>query len=108
MSSSLEESLAFAGSVAGVVAEHWGDATSAPTGDLGKLWQVGGRLGWFELGTAEALSAAMSATRLLGRLGCPLPLMDGYVASRLLADDDELVAAIEDAGLRVLVAMSDA
>src|SRR3954470_21529574 len=88
MVTTLEETRAFTESVAGVAAEHWGEATNAATGDLGKLWQVGARLGWFELGQADALSAAVAATRCLGRVACPLPLIDGYVASRLLADDD--------------------
>src|ERR671933_92922 len=108
MTTTQDETLAFADAVTGATAEHWGEATSAPTGDLAALWGVGANLGWFELGSVEALSAAVAATRRLGRVACPLPLMDGYVASRLLADEDKLVAGIEDGSLRVLGATGDA
>src|SRR5919202_5269033 len=104
MTTTWDETRAFADAVTGATAQHWGEATSAPTGDLALLWGVGADLGWFELGSADALSAVVAATRRLGRVACPFPLMDGYVASRLLADEDKLRAGIEDASLHVLVA----
>src|ERR671932_386224 len=67
MTTTQDETLAFADAVSGAAAEHWADATSAPSGDLSALWRVGADLGWFELGSAEALSAVVAATRRPGQ-----------------------------------------
>ena len=97
-----EEVAAFADAVARVAGEHWGDATAAGSGDLEKLWRTAAAQGWFELGAADALGAALAAARALGRIACPLPVLDGFVAGRLLPDP----AGLESGEVRVLVAVS--
>ncbi|MHB1434353.1 MAG: acyl-CoA dehydrogenase family protein, partial [Streptosporangiaceae bacterium] len=100
---------AFAESVRGVTARHWGDATAAPSGDLAGLWTAGAAQGWFDLGAAAALGEALAAVAELGRAACPLPVMDGYAAARLLrpADDgDRLAGRIAAGDLRVLIAVA--
>jgi hypothetical protein len=96
-----DEVTAFGEAVAGVTRQHWGDAAAAATGGLEKLWHTAGTQGWFELGSAEALGAALAATRELGRMACPLPVLDGFVAGRLLPG----VTGIESGELRVLAAL---
>ena len=100
---------AFAESVRGVTARRWGDATAAPSGDLAGLWAAGAAQGWFDLGAAGALGEALAAVAELGRAACPLPVMDGFAAARLLmpADDgDRLAARIAAGDLRVLIAVA--
>ena len=99
-----DEVLAFGDTVAGVAQSHWGNATAAPTGGLEDLWRLGAKQGWFQLGPANALGAALAATRELGRIACPLPVIDGFVATRLLAGLENLVGDIESGEVRVLVA----
>jgi alkylation response protein AidB-like acyl-CoA dehydrogenase len=79
---------AFADSVSGVVEKYWGDATAAGSADMNDLWSAAAEQGWFELGDAGALDLAFAAVRHLGRAACPLPLIDGYVASEILDDPD--------------------
>ncbi|MDQ0382778.1 acyl-CoA dehydrogenase family protein [Amycolatopsis thermophila] len=83
-----EEVTAFAASVAGVAGEQWGNATAAPSGDLEKLWRTAAAQGWFDLAAADALDAALAAVRQLGRVACPLPVIDGFAAARLLPSLD--------------------
>jgi len=101
------EDAAFGESVADVAAKSWGRAADAGTADLAGLWQAGAGLGWFALGPEGALGAALAAVRALGRAACPLPVMDGYVASRLLGDHADQVDRIAAGELRVLVAPRD-
>ncbi|WP_116916753.1 acyl-CoA dehydrogenase family protein [Williamsia muralis] len=89
--------------VAGVLADQWGTATSAESGDLGKLWQVAAQQGWYELASSNAVGAVVAAMQELGAVACPLPLFDGFVAVRLLTGNDEVIADIERGALRVLV-----
>jgi alkylation response protein AidB-like acyl-CoA dehydrogenase len=89
--------------VAGVLTDLWGTATSAESGDLGRLWQVAAQQGWFELASSNAVGAVVAAMQELGAVACPLPLFDGFVAVRLLTGNDELIADIESGALRVLV-----
>lgn len=97
-----DEVAAFAESVARVVGDHWGDATAAASGDLEKLWRTAAAQGWFGLGRAGALDAALAAVRRLGRVACPLPVLDGFVAGRLLPD----LPGLDSGDVRVLVAVS--
>ncbi|MGK9274074.1 acyl-CoA dehydrogenase family protein [Williamsia muralis] len=90
--------------VAGVLADQWGTATSAESGDLGKLWHVAAQQGWYELASSNAVGAIVAAMQELGAVACPLPLFDGFVAVRLLTGKDEVIADIESGALRVLVA----
>lgn len=101
-----QESESFGDAVAGVLRAHWGGPTAAASADLALLWDQGAKHGWFELGSAGALSAAMRAVRELGRVACPLPVMDGFVASCLLANVAPLLSGIESGEIRVVVAMA--
>jgi alkylation response protein AidB-like acyl-CoA dehydrogenase len=101
-----DEAALFAEAVAGVLATCWGGAASAAKSDLAELWKVGAEHGWFELGSADALGAAIAATRELGRVACPLPILDGFVATRLL-DGVVAVDRIESGRERVLVLAAD-
>ena len=65
----------FGESVAGVAAKAWGRAADAAAGDVAGLWTAGAAQGWFGLGPADALDAALAAVRELGRVACPLPVM---------------------------------
>jgi alkylation response protein AidB-like acyl-CoA dehydrogenase len=80
------ELAAFDDSVAGVIEKVWGDATAAEIGDVDKLWAAAAEQGWFELGAADALDLAITATRRLGRAACPLPVLDGYAAAELFEE----------------------
>jgi len=97
----------FAASVAAAAHESWGAATDAADARLDTLWASAARLGGFELGPADELAAALAAQRELGRLAAPLPLLDGFVAARLLAGDRDLVSRIADGSLRIVVADND-
>jgi alkylation response protein AidB-like acyl-CoA dehydrogenase len=94
----------FATSVAGVTARRWGNAAGAAGAGLAGLWADGAAQGWFGLGGEDALDAALAATRELGRAACPLPLMDAFVASRVLSGHEKVVGQIAEGELRVLVA----
>src|SRR5689334_5637227 len=104
MTTTLDETAAFGAAVAAAAEEQWGAPADAAAGDLASMWRIGAALGWFELGAADAVAAAIAATRELGRLACPLPVVDGFVAARLLAGDPERQQAVADGRIRVLVA----
>jgi alkylation response protein AidB-like acyl-CoA dehydrogenase len=97
----------FGKSVAGVAAKAWGRAADAAAGDVAELWTAGAAQGWFSLGPEDALDAALAAVRELGRIACPLPVMDGFVAGQLLAGRERLADRISAGDLRVLVAVAD-
>ncbi|MEU7874483.1 acyl-CoA dehydrogenase family protein [Dactylosporangium sp. NPDC049140] len=78
-----DELAALSDSVRGVAARHWGSATAAGTGKLGDLYSAGEAQGWFGIGADDDLGAALTVTRALGALACPLPVMDAFVAARL-------------------------
>jgi alkylation response protein AidB-like acyl-CoA dehydrogenase len=102
-----EELTEFAASVAGVTARTWGGAAGAAAADLDGLWAAGAAQGWFALGQDDALGAVLTALRELGRAACPLPLMDAFVAVRVLGEDEKAAARIAAGELRVLVAPDD-
>src|SRR5215472_6541514 len=99
-----EELAEFGASVAGVTAQRWGRAAGAAGADLADLWAEGAAQGWFSLGDEDALDAAVAAIRELGRVACPLPVMDGFVAARVLRGEEKLAGQIASGELRVLVA----
>jgi alkylation response protein AidB-like acyl-CoA dehydrogenase len=76
---------AFADSVRGVLATLWPGGRTAAAGPLAEVWDAAEEHGWFELSPERALGAALAAVRECGRVACPLPIMDGYVAGALLA-----------------------
>jgi acetate---CoA ligase (ADP-forming) len=93
----------FAASVAGVTAKTWGGAAGAAAADLSGLWAAGAAQGWFGLGQDDALAAVLAALRELGRAACPLPLMDAFVAVRLLGADEKAAAQLASGELRIRV-----
>jgi alkylation response protein AidB-like acyl-CoA dehydrogenase len=107
------EVLEFGAAVGGELERVW----PSPHGSLSKVWDVAVVQGWTALGEVGALGGALAALRELGRRACPFPLMDVYVAARLLEDVGDLrpvvavdcgdgtVAAVEaaDAATHVLV-----
>ena len=109
-----DETAAFATSVAGVAARYWARAADAGAGDAGgrrlsALWAAGADQGWFALGEEEALDAALAATRELGRVACPLPVADAFVAARVLGREEKVAGQLAAGEIRVLVALeSDA
>jgi alkylation response protein AidB-like acyl-CoA dehydrogenase len=94
----------FGASVAGVAARRWGRAADAAGADLAVLWADGASQGWFGLGGEDALDAALMAIRELGRVACPLPVMDAFVVDRVLSGAEKLTARIAEGEARVLVA----
>jgi alkylation response protein AidB-like acyl-CoA dehydrogenase len=69
---------------------------------LRSVWEVAAAQEWTALGVYDALEAALAATEELGRAACPLPLMDVYVATRLVAGLDD---AIAEGSVRPVVAI---
>ena len=107
-----DETAAFAASVAGVTARHWARAADAgrPDGSgpaLAALWVAGADQGWFALGEEDALDAALAGIRELGRVACPLPVIDAFVATRVLRREEKIAGQIASGELRVLVALAD-
>lgn len=97
------EAASFGESVAGTLTRYWPSAAGAATADLAGVWRAGADQGWFGLGTADALDAAVAATRELGRVACPLPVMDAFVATRLLRAEEKLAAQVAAGDVRVLL-----
>ena len=101
--------------VVGALRDAWSEPQAAGRPDagselLGAAWQVAARQGWTELGPADALDALVAVMTQLGRLACPLPLADVYVATQLLAgadDADELMAAVGEGRVRPVVAAAE-
>jgi alkylation response protein AidB-like acyl-CoA dehydrogenase len=96
--------------VDGVAGRHWPHARTAGAGDafprLAVLWGAATAQGWTELASAGALDAVVVALGRLGRVACPLPLMDIYVAARLLARQPEVVADIVSGAIRPVAAFA--
>jgi hypothetical protein len=66
----------------------WPSATTASTAGesvLGQLWDLAVECGWFELGGAGDLPSAVALTADLGRVACPLPVLDGFVTVLITA-----------------------
>ena len=109
-----EETAVFAASVAGVTARYWARAADAGAEDadratLPALWAAGADQGWLALGEADALDAALAAVRELGRVACPLPVADAFVAARIFAGEDKIAGQLAAGEIRVLVTLeSDA
>jgi alkylation response protein AidB-like acyl-CoA dehydrogenase len=107
------EAEAFRESVAGVAGRYWRGPADAGAADAGgerltALWAAGADQGWFALGAGAAggqsceLAAAVAAVQALGRLACPLPVMDSLVTAGVLCDEER--GRITAGELRVLVA----
>jgi alkylation response protein AidB-like acyl-CoA dehydrogenase len=99
--------------VAGALRDVWSSPQAAGAQDAGHVglraaWEVAARQGWTELGSEGALDALLALTSELGRLACPLPLADVYVATGLFAGQATLVAAIGEGRVRPVVAPTEA
>ncbi|XVQ89419.1 acyl-CoA dehydrogenase family protein [Microbispora siamensis] len=105
-----DEITAFAESVDGELRRAWPSATAAgkdAEGTLGELWSVAAAQGWTGLAADGALDAVMAAADRLGRVACPLPLVDAYVAQDLLAADEPVADRIAAGEIRPVVAVAD-
>jgi alkylation response protein AidB-like acyl-CoA dehydrogenase len=104
-----EELNAFAESVDGQLHRAWPSATAAGEDAeqrLGELWSVAGAQGWTGLAADGALDAVIAAAGRLGRVACPLPLVDAYVALELLAGDESVADQIAAGAIRPVVAVA--
>jgi alkylation response protein AidB-like acyl-CoA dehydrogenase len=102
---------AFADSVDGELRRAWPDATTAGQDaepKLGELWSVAAAQGWTGLAADAALDAVIAAAGRLGRVACPLPLVDAYVALELLASDKPVAERIAGGDIRPVVAVAAA
>ncbi|MFJ8025421.1 acyl-CoA dehydrogenase family protein [Streptomyces sp. NPDC096311] len=108
-SMSAQDVAAFADSVRGTLIRHWPDPTAAADADaeLRLLWSDAVEHGWFGLAADGALAAALAAVRELGRVSCPLPLLDGYVAGLLFAHDSDVTDRIAAGEIRVVATLRD-
>jgi alkylation response protein AidB-like acyl-CoA dehydrogenase len=89
-----EDVAAFAASVRDVLASAWGSATAAADTSLKAPMQEAARLGWFEVGRDGNLALVIAAIRETGRVNCPLPLLDSFVAQRLGGSGSEVLAVV--------------
>jgi len=88
----------------------WPSATTAGIADggrLGRVWDLAAECGWFELGGPGDLPSAVALTVELGRVACPLPVLDGFVAVRLAGLLSWLAEGIAAGSVRILVASPD-
>ncbi len=85
----------FAGDAAAAVRAHWPSATAAgwtadatDTAVRDAVWKSGQSQGWFDLVAAGEFRAVLAIGYQLGKLACPVPVVDGAVVSWLLPDAD--------------------
>jgi alkylation response protein AidB-like acyl-CoA dehydrogenase len=101
----------FADTIDGVVAAYWPSARAAGEDSdfsvVRQLWAAAVEQGWTELAPAGALDAVVAALGRLGRVACPLPLMDVYVAVRLLGPDSPAAADIIAGTVRPVAACAE-
>lgn len=103
-----DEITEFASSVSGTLSRCWPSPLVAGERDAGarrlhEVWSAAATQGWTELPEPTLLPLVLAAMHELGRVACPLPLMDVFVAWELLADRPELTDGIRDGTLRPLV-----
>ncbi len=106
-----EELDAFAESVDGELRRSWPSPTAAGEDAdqrLGELWSVAAAQGWTGLAADGALDAVIAAAGRLGRVACPLPLVDAFVALDLLAGNDSVAERIAAGEIRPVVAVAAA
>lgn len=85
---------AFGATVRKALTASWGQATAAAQASMAAVLGEARRLGWFELGSEGNLALVIAAIRETGRVNCPLPLMDAFVARRLGYEGSETVAVL--------------
>lgn len=93
-------------SVRGVCSRFWPTAASAQDGDLHALWTAGARQGWTELADRGLIAAAIAVQEELGRVACPLPVVDAALVAGVLAarGDDATVLGIAAGSVRPVLA----
>ena len=98
----------FVSSARSALAGVWPAATAAGAegvdGLIGRVWDVAAECGWFELGEAGDLQTALALTAELGRVACPLPVLDGFAAVWLAGPQSSIAAEIAAGAARVLIA----
>jgi hypothetical protein len=100
---------AFASSVRGALRVHWPSATRAGTAEaerMDKAWDTAAEYAWFDLGAAGELGAAVAACRETGRLACPLPVFDAFVAGRLFGAEAPVVMAMSSGEVRLMAVVA--
>ncbi len=70
--------------IRGELARCWPSARSACDGSVGAVQRMAEARGWLELWADDLLPAALVAAAELGRVACPLPVVDSFVAGRVL------------------------
>lgn len=92
-------------SVRGVCARSWPSATTADGGTFDHLWRVAASQGWTGLTGAALFPAAVAVQEVLGRVACPLPVVDAALVASILEarGDDSSLSAIESGVIRPVV-----
>ena len=90
-----EDLRALLDTVRSVCAKSWPAATEAPRGDLGAMWQAAVQQGWTELVGHGLLPAAVAIQEELGRVACPLPVVDVALVATI-ADAAGHLATVDD------------
>lgn len=101
-----EELVALRESVRGVCSRWWPSATTAREGDVAALWCVAAEQGWTDFGDPALAAAAIAVQEELGRVGCPLPVVDIALAAGVLAARGavDIVSAIAAGTIRPVIA----
>jgi alkylation response protein AidB-like acyl-CoA dehydrogenase len=86
-----------------LLTRQWRFPESASADDLARLWRSAAAQGWFNLDGSNALAAVLALTRATGAAACPLPVIDGFVAARLLVTFPGIVDDIATGVTRILV-----
>lgn len=102
MPASPEEIAALRATVRGALGSAWPAATSAEDGDLAGAWKVAVGQGWTEFAADDDLGAMLAVVTELGELACPIPVLESFVASRLLS------GAVDFESVAMGIAMRDA
>jgi len=87
-----------------LLAREWNFPDLADEAALARLWKLAAARGCFTLGT---LTDAVALIRATGAAACPLPVMDGFVATCLLPNTPHIKAGIATGDIRILVLPTD-
>ena len=92
--------------VRGICARRWPAATQAPSGDLAVLWGVAAEQGWTGFGDPALFDAALAVQEELGRVACPLPVVDAPLSAAVCEarGDEDAAEAIAAGTVRPVLA----
>ena len=97
----------FRAAVHGAVTQLWpSPRTAGETGAselVREIWALAAEQGWTELAREDLLSGTIGAIEVLGRLACPLPLLDIYATLRAFRDHADIAEQIEAGAIRPIV-----